>query len=64
MRIGVPREIHEGERRVATTPEVATQLHLAEKTVAAHLSNIYGKVEVKSRLQLASWLEENDAIVA
>ncbi|MDH3546424.1 MAG: Re/Si-specific NAD(P)(+) transhydrogenase subunit alpha, partial [Gammaproteobacteria bacterium] len=26
MRIGVPREIHAGERRVATTPEVARQL--------------------------------------
>jgi len=26
MKIGVPKEIHEGERRVATTPEVATQL--------------------------------------
>ncbi|NNK15216.1 MAG: Re/Si-specific NAD(P)(+) transhydrogenase subunit alpha [Desulfofustis sp.] len=26
MRIGIPREIHEGERRVATTPEVATLL--------------------------------------
>jgi NAD(P) transhydrogenase subunit alpha len=26
MRIGVPREIHKGERRVATTPDVATQL--------------------------------------
>jgi len=26
MRIGVPREIHAGERRVATTPEVASQL--------------------------------------
>lgn len=26
MRIGVPREIHVGERRVATTPEVAAQL--------------------------------------
>ena len=26
MRIGVPREIHDGERRVATTPDVATQL--------------------------------------
>jgi NAD(P) transhydrogenase subunit alpha len=26
MRIGIPREIHEGEQRVATTPEVATQL--------------------------------------
>ena len=26
MRIGVPREIHAGEKRVATTPEVASQL--------------------------------------
>jgi len=26
MKIGVPREIHDGEMRVATTPEVATQL--------------------------------------
>ena len=26
MKIGVPREIHEGERRVAATPEVVTQL--------------------------------------
>ncbi len=26
MRIGVPQEIHDGERRVATTPDVATQL--------------------------------------
>ena len=26
MRIGVPREIHGGEQRVATTPDVATQL--------------------------------------
>jgi DNA-binding CsgD family transcriptional regulator/tetratricopeptide (TPR) repeat protein len=40
--------------------EVAAQLFLAEKTVAAHLSNIYGKLEVKSRVQLASWLQEND----
>jgi NAD(P) transhydrogenase subunit alpha len=26
MRIGVPKEVHDGENRVATTPEVATQL--------------------------------------
>lgn len=26
MRIGIPREIHEGEKRVATTPEAASQL--------------------------------------
>jgi NAD(P) transhydrogenase subunit alpha len=26
MRIGVPKEVYPGERRVATTPEVAAQL--------------------------------------
>jgi alanine dehydrogenase len=26
MKIGVPREIYTGEKRVATTPDVATQL--------------------------------------
>jgi len=26
MRIGIPKEVHEGERRVATTPEVVEQL--------------------------------------
>ena len=26
MRIGVPRELYAGEKRVATTPDVATQL--------------------------------------
>jgi DNA-binding NarL/FixJ family response regulator len=40
--------------------EVAGTLFLAEKTVAAHLSNIYGKVEVKSRVQLTGWIREND----
>ncbi len=40
--------------------EVAGTLFLAEKTVAAHLSNIYGKVEVRSRVQLTQWIREND----
>ena len=34
MRIGVPREIHPGEMRVATTPDVVTQLHKLGFTVA------------------------------
>ncbi|MCW2922005.1 MAG: hypothetical protein JWL76_1879 [Thermoleophilia bacterium] len=40
--------------------EVAGTLFLAEKTIAAHLSNIYGKVEVRSRVQLTAWIREND----
>ncbi len=27
MRIGVPKEVHPGEKRVATTPDVIGQLH-------------------------------------
>ena len=34
MRIGIPKEVHPGERRVATTPEVAAQLQKLGFTVA------------------------------
>ncbi|HET9272129.1 MAG TPA: Re/Si-specific NAD(P)(+) transhydrogenase subunit alpha, partial [Vicinamibacterales bacterium] len=34
MRIGIPKEIHDGEMRVATTPDVATQLQKLGFTVA------------------------------
>ena len=34
MRIGIPQEIHAGERRVATSPEVATKLIKLGFTVA------------------------------
>ena len=34
MRIGIPKEIHDGERRVATTPEVAVQLQKLGFTIA------------------------------
>jgi len=34
MQIGIPKEIHEGERRVATTPEVAEHLRKLGFSVA------------------------------
>ncbi len=34
MKIGIPREVHAGERRVATTPDVATQLQKLGFSVA------------------------------
>jgi DNA-binding NarL/FixJ family response regulator len=49
------------ERRVAvlvaagkTNREVASELFLAERTVASHLSHIYAKLGVRSRTELAS----------
>jgi DNA-binding NarL/FixJ family response regulator len=40
--------------------EVAEKLFLAEKTVASHLSNVYGKLSINSRIQLHSWLAKHD----
>ncbi len=34
MKIGIPREVHDGEKRVATTPEVTAQLHKLGFSVA------------------------------
>ncbi len=34
MKIGVPKEIHDGERRVATTPDVVAQLQKLGFSVA------------------------------
>ncbi len=34
MRIGIPKEIHDGEMRVATTPDVAGQLQKLGFTVS------------------------------
>ena len=45
--------------RVATgmsNREIATDMTISVKTVQFHVSNIYSKVGVRSRLQLANWL--------
>jgi DNA-binding NarL/FixJ family response regulator len=36
--------------------EIATDMTISVKTVQFHVSNIYSKVGVRSRLQLANWL--------
>ena len=38
-----------------TNPQIATELFLSEKTVARHLSNIFGKTNVKSRTEAAAY---------
>ena len=38
-----------------TNPQIASELFLSEKTVARHLSNIFGKTNVKSRTEAAAY---------
>lgn len=44
----------------ATNKEIAAALHLSERTVARHLSNIFTKVDVTSRTAAAAFAYEHD----
>lgn len=59
-----PREV-EVLRLVATgrsNPEIAADLVLSEKTVARHLSNIFGKLDVGSRTAAAAFAYEHGLV--
>jgi ATP/maltotriose-dependent transcriptional regulator MalT len=43
-----------------TNPQIATTLFLSEKTVARHLSNIFGKIRVTSRTAAAAYAIEHE----
>jgi DNA-binding CsgD family transcriptional regulator len=45
-----------------TNPQIAAELFLSQKTVEAHLRNIFRKVGVSSRVELARAVEHNDHV--
>jgi ATP/maltotriose-dependent transcriptional regulator MalT len=45
-----------------TNPQIARTLFLSEKTVARHLSNIFGKIQVSSRTSAAAYAFEHQLV--
>ena len=54
------REIAELVAAGRTNREVAEQLVLSTRTIEAHLRNIYGKLDVRSRVELARAVQRNE----
>jgi DNA-binding NarL/FixJ family response regulator len=44
-----------------TNPQIAGELFLSQKTVETHLRNIFRKVDVSSRVELARTVERADS---
>ncbi len=72
MRIGVPKEIHEGEKRVATTPEVAVLLKMLgfEVTIesgagfaAKFTDDAYREVGVEVEKNVKTLYQDSDIII-
>ena len=45
-----------------SNPQIAADLTLSEKTVARHLSNIFGKLDVGSRTAAAAYAYEHGLV--
>jgi DNA-binding NarL/FixJ family response regulator len=54
------REIAELVAAGRTNREVAAQLVLSSRTIEAHLRNIYGKLDVRSRVELARVVQRDE----
>ena len=52
------REIAELVADGRTNREIAEQLVLSTRTIEAHLRNIYGKLDVRSRIELAREIQQ------
>ncbi len=39
-----------------TNDQIATRLRLSKRTIDAHLEHIRGKLDVRSRVEIAAWL--------
>ena len=48
--------------RGRTNHAIATELFLSEKTVARHISNIFGKLDVGSRTAVAAYAFEHGLV--
>ena len=44
-----------------TNPQIAAELFLSQKTVETHLRNIFRKIDVSSRVELARAVERADS---
>ena len=47
-----------------TNREIAERLVLSERTVEAHIANIFGKIDASSRSQVAIWYARSVATIA
>ena len=57
MRIGIPKEIHAGEMRVATTPDVAAQLQKLGFTVSVEAGGKVEEITVEKGLRVDGKIE-------
>ena len=56
---GREREVLQLLAQGSSNKEIAQKLYLSVRTIEGHLANIYGKLQVKSRMEAALWALQN-----